>query len=793
MSGGGSGKGSVPTNQYRMSLHYGFCAGIDGLTGLYCQDKSVWEGWMQVSGLITINQPTLWSAGQWDVTAQSAASAGGPVGNMYVLIGTNTQIAPAPLASRLGYSQADCPAYRGLFTLFFCSDDNDTGFLWINNVPDVPGVQAKCYRMPVTPLDNSKTIITARGFAADRSVADGWNDDRYDQNGVPIVNTGGATYGPTIPDANPAYIIYEVLTDVNWGMGLDPSFIDNTSFQNAADTLYTEQLGLSIKWSDQDTIEALTSTILATIQGVLFVSPQTGLFNLKLLRADYTVGDLTVMTPSNGKVTSFTRRLLGETHNVVSVGWTNPLTESSDTAWAFDPGSISRQGGAIIQANSYPGVRNEILALELAMRDLQSAAAPLAVIEVEVDRTFWGTSPGDCIVLNYPEYGISSMVCRVTKVDYGKPGAAVIKLNMTEDIFSMAYASYMGVTSSLWTYPDRSIVPVTNEYVFDLPYYAVANIVTDGGAAKDREYPESTVGIFASAPAANTSVYLLYADVTDVLGTTTIDVVGSKNFLKAGTLGAPLVEEATSSGVVLGVSVKVLDFVIFGTVETGQEICIVESIAVVLGVTTVTLWRGLFDTTPAAWASAAPFFTSANPSQCADSTAHAAGSPVSFQLCPIVQGRSLKLASAPVVTGEPVGRQHLPTRPANCCVAGTYFGTYVQATTADITVTWANRNRLTEDRTILPWTSGSITPESGQTTTLKLWSADLATLLWSTTGLTGTSGTVPYSAFAGSPFGYIQFLSECDGLESLQGFMILAQVPPGDGYGEIYGYSYGGH
>jgi hypothetical protein len=771
-----------------MSLHYGFCNDVDGLTGLYCQNKSVWEGWMSNSGKIFINQPTLWSAGQWDVTAQSAASAGGPVGNMYVLIGVPDQVAPAPLAARLGYAQDHCPAFRGVFSLFFTGENDQGGFLWINGVPDVPGVQAKCYRMPKAAGLTGPSLIAAQGFAADRSVSDGWNNDRYDQNGIPVTNNnGGSTYGPSIPDANPAWIVFETLTDTSWGMGLDPSSLDVPSFQVAANTLLSEQLGLSYKWTSQDTIDTLIGDVLATIQGVLFVSPQTGLFTLKLLRGDYTVSDLPILTESNGKLTSFTRRLLGETHNCVSVTWTNPLTESNDTAMAFDPGSISRQGGCIVQSNSYPGVRNEILALQLAMRDLSSAAAPLAIIEAEVDRSFWGTSPGDCIVINYPEYGLSSLVCRVMKIDYGKPGASVIKLNLTEDVFSMSYAAYQGVGTSLWTYPDKTLVPVTNALVSDLPYYAVVNI-PDGGVAKGRAFPESTVGIFASAPRPNTSVFQVYADVTDILGNMYLAEVGSKNFVGAGALGTALVQETTSTGVSLGVAAAVLDFVIFGTTEQGQEICIVSAVSGA----TVTLWRGLLDTTPRTWAPGTPFFICANPAYCADGTAHAAGSPVEFQLCPMVQGRVLSTTLAPVVTGHPVSRQNLPTRPANVKIGGTtHFGTYVSTTTADIDVTWANRNRLTEDLAILPWDSASVTPESGQTTSIKLWSADHTVLLWSATGLTGTSGTIPYSAFGGAAFGLAKLVSECDGLESLQGHEVLIQVPPLGGYGRAYGYKYG--
>ena len=67
----------------------------------------------------------------------------------------------------------------------------------------------------------------------------------------PIVdNTGGfnITFSESVdgPDINPAHIVYEALRDTFIGGAVPTSDIDSTSFEAAADTLYSEGFGLSL-------------------------------------------------------------------------------------------------------------------------------------------------------------------------------------------------------------------------------------------------------------------------------------------------------------------------------------------------------------------------------------------------------------------------------------------------------------------------------------------------------------------------------------------------------------------
>src|SRR3546814_830777 len=122
---------------------------------------------------------------------------------------------------------------------------------------------------------------------------------------------------------NPAHLIRECLTDPDWGMGYADADIDSVSFTAAADTLFTEQLGMSLLWDRQTTLEDFVGEIVKHIDGALYVSRVTGKFVLKLMRADYDPEDLLILDPSNiSKISNPKTPAFSElTNTVTSVFW----------------------------------------------------------------------------------------------------------------------------------------------------------------------------------------------------------------------------------------------------------------------------------------------------------------------------------------------------------------------------------------------------------------------------------------------------------------------------------------
>jgi hypothetical protein len=593
---------------------------------------------------------------------------------------------------------------------------------------------------------------------------------------------GGEIPVPGAGDANPAHIIYECLTNTDWGMGSPETGMDFGAFSACATTLYNENFGLSMIWVRQTEIESFVQEVLDHIQAVLFVDPSTGLLTLKLIRADYDEAKLPVITPDNADLTNFGRKLWGDIANEIVVTWTNPASEQDETVTAHDLASIVTQG-VVTDSRNYYGVRSAALAARLAARDLRSSGAPLATCECEVDRTQWRLRPASVLKVEWPEYGLAGVVMRVTDIDYGKAGDPTIKLKLLEDVFGLDAGDYVTPPSSSWEDPSTPPARLTIERVFTLPYF-MANEQADLTAAG---YPEVLAGILGTTDASDTFNYDLWSDVTLSNGSTEWQALATNNVIGHSTLTADLAAEATSTGVgfdtIIGKTAPTVSgFVLIGDDgEDGNEFALIDATGA-----TYTLRRGVLDTVPRAWPAGTPVWFVDGSTIFEDPTTRSSGEVVEYKLLSRTSKGLLALAFADLVTYTLTDRPWQPSRPANVQVSGVRFNTALtpvdMRTRTDpwVTISWANRNRLTEDSQILAWTDASVTPETGQTTTVEVLSEDLGTVLATHTGLTGTSYNVPDADFAGHSIVFIRASAsrtDADGtFTNLQAHGLFVQV-----------------
>lgn len=578
-------------------------------------------------------------------------------------------------------------------------------------------------------------------------------------------------------DSNPAHIIYECLTNTDWGMGSPPTNIDIDSFEAAAQALYDERFGLSLQWTKQLSIEGFVSEILDHIEATLFINPRTGLLTLKLIRDDYSISGLPEFTPDNSVVTKFGRKLWGETINEIIVSFTNPDNEQSETVVAQDLANIVAQGGIVSDSRNYYGVRVKTLAASLAQRDLRTAASPLASCDIEVNRQGWDLLPGDVLILNSPEDGINSMVMRVGNVDYGKPGDPVVRASLVEDVFSLAAADYF-IPPDTVEDEDEEPAPAENVYIFTLPYYLVVTQIA-AATLSSIEYPEVFAGVLASQVGDDTAEFELYGEIVDSGGNVTIGSLGTKGISVRATLPSAIAAE---------VSTVILSFpdrsvgpgpVVGGLMLIGEgdedtvELCLITA----FGGGGYTMRRGVLDTTPKAWPAGTPVWFVSNVQIFADNVIRSAAEVVEYQILTRTALGLLALADAPVETETLTDRPWLPHRPANVKADGDngFAGVVDLIGVNPIPVTWANRNRLAEDSQILAWDAATVAGEAGQTTNVYATDID-GNVLTSNTGLSGTSYNLDPADFLGEGQGYIVVKSERDGFESLQGHRIHVVV-----------------
>lgn len=628
--------------------------------------------------------------------------------------------------------------------------------------------------------------------------------DNTPDDGVPVVSGNDGTsllnaisnsvFGGEPLDANPSHMIYECLTNVDWGMGANPNSINKASFEYAADILYGEGLGLSMMWAQQATVQEFVNEIIDHIQAVLYTNPRTGKMELKLIRADYDPATLRVLTVSNAKLSNFQRKLWPETTNEIVVSWTNPESESTETVMVQDIGKIAIQGAVVSDSRNYYGVRYCELANRLADRDLATVSAPLATLNVECSREFWDALPSEVVKVTLPEEGLYEAIFRcLGPVNYGKRGSNSIRMPLIEDIFS-----YSGVVSepspgTQWVNPSTLPTPADHSQIFTMPYFFYSQLV--GEETIESRYPEVLAAVLAAEPASDGNTFSLHGERTQPNGAVTETTIGSLTFSARATLSESLAAEATSVVPdfpdVVGDwnSIQAGGFAIIaptGATDETAEIALIES----YDEDGWTLKRGALDTVPRDWPAGTPVWFVSGGSKFDDPSRRAAGETVSYKILTNTSLGVLPPEAAPWVSGTLTERPHLPMRPANVKLDGVGFGEVDLRASTTFEITWATRNRLLENTQVVPWDDPDMIPESGQTTTVELCDA-AGELIETHANLTGSSLVVDKADFGSVSLGVVRVLSEKGELRSLQAHEFKVRLADA-GYGLGYGINYGG-
>lgn len=600
----------------------------------------------------------------------------------------------------------------------------------------------------------------------------------------------------TMPDANPAHIIHECLVNAEWGMGENPALIDATAFGEAAETLYNEGFGLSMKWMAQTEVESFIQEVLDHVKASCFKNPATGLWEIKLLRADYDVNALLTLGPSNCKVVNGKRRAWGETVNEINVSYTDPASETEATVTSHNLANIQIQGGIVSETRNYYGIRNRFLAKRVADRDVLEAGYPVWTGQIEVDRSMWAITPASVFKLDWPEDGITGMVVRVMRVNYGSPRDRKIVLDVAEDIFALEQTQYVAPQTSLWVNDAAAPEPMTVETPVTAP---LPILVNNGFPVEDvdADYPGAAVILMADHDTIRPLDIEAHAPVTLANGSTEVRSVATFQRTKSAILEAALTPEASS--VIPAAVVDALflgqaspgDLLMLGIAEADSELVMLDTFDSGAGEWSVI--RGVYDTVPADWPVGTRAWAFPTGGTRFDPTERAGGEVVSYRFLMRTETGRLPLGQATPVDFTVSERPHLPFRPANVQLDGQGFGgvSYTDPDTnpATVTATWANRNRTIEDQTALRWADATVAGEVGQTTTLRI-TDDAGVVATEYAALAGTSYDIPFSALSAVGSGFVEFWAEKDGLMSFQAAK-RPFVANAGGYGQNYGVSYG--
>lgn len=408
----------------QMALCRGGVSPVDELLRIWVGDVVLWEGSATADAeAIDINEPNFLGGND--------LGQGGIVGTLRFYSGSATQ----PVSSYLANHQTvggDTPAYRGT-----------------------------CH------------VVWEQGYVGDSTNIRPWAFEiRRIPDGLGMGSVASTVNGGS--DANPMNVIFEILTNGEWGLGQPEADIDTADFTAAAETLRDEGNGFSFLLDNKIEAQELLRLLEQQVDGVVYLDRTTGKWKINLARGGYTLANLEPLDESNIiEITQYSRGSWSDTTNNVLVKFDNRTLDYKETyAAAQDMANVKIQGNKVVSVEvTYPGVKDPDLANQLAWRYLRTLAIPMARAELVVDRSLWSHNPGDVVRWTDAKLGFTDLPMRITKIDLGRLDQGQIGVTMVQDIFVYDTGVFAAPGATNWTPPPQNVVaiPTIDSLVFEAP------------------------------------------------------------------------------------------------------------------------------------------------------------------------------------------------------------------------------------------------------------------------------------------------------------------------------------
>ena len=358
---------------------------------------------------------------------EEAGGGGGLIGGGRIFPGTETQA----ISPYLAPFQVPTPAYRG--TCYITWEKGEIGL--------APTLRA--FAFEVQRIPDGLDLATL-------------------QPGDEIIDLG----------ANPMNVIFEVLTNTEWGLAIGSGQIDLTNFRAQAATLAAEGNGWAWVWDRVTDVLEVVNLVEQQVDGILTIDPVTGQFQFTLVRFDYTPGAQPKLNETNVvKVTRFQRPAWAETQNQIKLEFTDRRKNyTTSFALAQDMGNQDIVQALNASQIRMPGVKNPTLANQLAWREIRALSTPIATMKIVTTREHYAAVPGDVLEFTWARFGITDLAVRVMSVDRGKILENEITLDVAQDVFSFNLGSYGDPIDTGWTPVVSVAQPSLRERLWEVPY-----------------------------------------------------------------------------------------------------------------------------------------------------------------------------------------------------------------------------------------------------------------------------------------------------------------------------------
>lgn len=766
---------------YLMTLVFGLGRGpFNEVREISVGGKTAWTGHMCSDDPGVINNPNLFGGEEKE---------GGIQGGFFLHMGKPDQVLPGASHFSTATGKGVGKSFAGIL-MFIMS--GPVRIAKMRNLRDILPGRVSQLRGIVTfhfngLISSMNPYPKEWSFRVRRTTA-GWDNDTpwYPAKATIWMNQG------RIGAMNPAHIVYQLLTDPDWGAGEDPEEINEESFIYSANLFCTESFGLCLKWErakDTD-VDGYIKSVLDHVGASLFQDRETGHYTLKPIRGDYVVANLPLFTPDSGliEITEDDSEAVSDAINEIVVTGKNPLDLGNPIqVRQQNIAGIQAAGGKITNTVAYDGVPTAELLLRIAQRDLKASSLGLKRFTLKLDRRAWRMYPGMAFRVSDPKRGISEIVLRLGTIeDRSDMQNGYFEAKAIEDVFAMPTTSFLNPVDSEWVGPSLIALPPLEQRLVEASY---RDVYVQSGQAQIEAMTstDAVIGQLAAAADVSNREYELWSRVPPA------DYVrGAVGFFTDyGLLDGPLAWYADT------IKLTGLTSGFIPTEQVGKCLLIGDEMVGVVSYDDIleefTVSRGTVDTLPQEHADGARVWT-LDDDLTGDNVLYQAGQTVNTKVLSRTSSDVQFLDDVTENEIDLVGRQALPYPPANMKADGVLvYSLDGTGPHEEPMFTWAERDRTLQDDALVDHTEATIGPEPGVTYTFRIYGWVSGTLVGTYTGITGDTWTYDstmQAADSAPSIVRIEIEAVRDGLASYQKYDFLITL--NSGYGLGYGFNYGG-
>ncbi|PHS21733.1 MAG: hypothetical protein COA84_15070 [Robiginitomaculum sp.] len=557
--------------------------------------------------------------------------------------------------------------------------------------------------------------------------------DNTPGDGVPVVDAGNTDALLDVfkrvfsngLDYNPAHFLRDVILYPNIGTS-DLAANIGDSFETAANTLYDEGFGISLKFQNPRSRRENKAEIERHIDARVYRDRLTGKWEIKLIRKDYDPDNLFVINADNAiSWSNFSWRDPKNLPNHIVLKYTDPKEDKLVAIPLVNPAKVQLAGRIISEPVTYDGVRNHDLAARLAARDLLALSSPLRSGTVMVFDLPAELNIGSPIILDNPKQGIASAVYRIVDLKEGDGRSNEIEISVVEEVFALGDEVLTALPSEVPSVASTEALPVVDRLIEEAPYSEIVR--TMGQAAADDLLADEPATGFLNLAGKSPSGNALNA-VISVDSGAGYEGGNLLQFALALDLLSTLKASADAIVILVDLDADVQDIRIGSLASIGDEYVRIDSVQVYSDAfalpdafavndafataATITLGRGCLDTVPQAHAiGETVFFWSDLPAS--DRVEYFGGETVDVKLRTATGAELLSQSDAPSDTVAFAQRAIRPYPPGNLQIDGNYSVVLVSGV---FSLTWAHRDRLIQTTGVYEdHTYGNIGPEASVT------------------------------------------------------------------------------